>query len=327
MIVERETWKKNHKLFSKGALYKVPFLIYYFMIKTNSELPITLLHQYNEKLNDFDLVLFHLYISEPTYRDYFNMMRETHPERTMILDNSAYEFFVKGEELDLDEYEKAIIDLNPDYYILPDVLMDKVQTVTNILKFQKSHQRNIEKYFENTEEGAPQPIAVAQGKTIDEFNSCLTMLFNMGYNNIAIPFHNSFFKEEFDECDGEIAYEFALAGYQFCTEDVRYAMGRCMWMKKYGLGILSPDGSPKYTMLHFLGSHCPAEKKYLKTLFSPSSNVSMDTGYPVKCAIKGEILGQEKGKPNIIIDEFMLDEFSIAEQRLIEDNVNTFRNY
>lgn len=53
----------------------------------------------------------------------------------------------------------------------------------------------------------------------------------------------------------------------------------------------------------------------------------MDTGYPVKCAIEGEVLGREKSKPNIIIDDFMLDEFSMSEQRLIEDNVNTFKNY
>lgn len=297
------------------------------MIKTNSELPITLLNKYNEKLNDFDLVLFHLYISELEYKMYFDSMRERHPERRMILDNSAYEFFVKGEELDLNKYKEAIISLNPDYYILPDTLMNREKTIQDVLKFEKNQRREIEEYFKNIDEDAPQPIAVVQGNTIDEFNRCLVVLMNMGYTNIALPFHNSFFKEEFDECDGDIAYEFATAGYNVCTEDVRYAMGRCMWMKRYGLNILSPNGSPLYTMLHFLGSHCPAEKKYLKTLFSPSSNVSMDTGYPVKCAIKGEILGLEKSKPNIIIDEFMLDEFSMPEQRLIEDNVNTFRNY
>ena len=69
------------------------------MIKTNSELPITLLNSHNETLNDFDFVLLHLYVSDPGYRKYFDQMREQHPERMMIFDNSAYEFFVKGEEL------------------------------------------------------------------------------------------------------------------------------------------------------------------------------------------------------------------------------------
>ena len=109
------------------------------MIKTNSELPITLLNKYNEKLNDFDFVLFHLYISEPEYKQYFDDLRKRHPERRMIFDNSAYEFFVKGEKLDLDKYEKMIIELNPDYYILPDTLMDKEKTMMDIIKFQNIH--------------------------------------------------------------------------------------------------------------------------------------------------------------------------------------------
>ena len=297
------------------------------MIKTNSELPITLLNRYNEKLNDFDLVLFHLYISEPEYKSYFDILRERHPERMMILDNSAYEFFVKGEELDLGLYEQAIIELNPDYYILPDVLMNKVKTVEGILKFEKTHRRKIERYFEELGESAPEPIAVIQGNNIEEFNSCLTCILNMGYKNIALPFHNSFFKEEIDECDGDIAYEFASSGYNICTEDVRYAMGRCMWMKNYGLSILSPNGKPLYNMIHFLGSHCPVEKKYLKTLFPKNNNVSMDTGYPVKLAIEGKVLGAEKSKPKIIIDDFMYDEFDMRTVRLIEDNINTFKEY
>ena len=132
---------------------------------------------------------------------------------------------------------------------------------------------------------------------------------------------------EINECDGDIAYEFAVSGYNICTEDVRYAMGRCMWVKNWGLNILSPEGKPLYNMLHFLGSHCPAEKRYLKTLFSKNSKVSMDTGYPVKLAIKGEVLGEEKAKPKIIIDDFMYDEFDTHTVRLIEDNINTFKGY
>ena len=297
------------------------------MIKTNSELPITLLEKYNEKLNDFDLVLFHLYVSEPEYKKYFDDMRERHPERRMILDNSAYEFFIKGEEIDLNKYKEAIISLNPDYYILPDTLMNREKTIQDVLKFEKNQRREIEEYFKNIDEGAPQPIAVVQGNTIDEFNKCLVVLMNMGYTNIALPFHNSFFKEEFDECDGDIAYEFATAGSNYCTEDVRYAMGRCMWMKHLGLDILSLGGKSHYKMLHFLGSHCPAEKKYLKTLFLSSSNVSMDTGYPVKLAIEGKALGVEKSKPKTIIDDFMHDKFSQETENLIAYNVNIFKSY
>ena len=298
------------------------------MIKTNSELPITLLKSHNELLNDFDFVLFHLYISEPEYRKYFDEMRERKPERMMILDNSAYEFFVKGETLDLDQYEQAIIDLNPDYYILPDVLMDKEKTLMGVMQFEKDHVKSIENYFRNPfGVDAPQPLAVTQGKTIDEFNECLESLLNMGYTNIAIPFHNIFFKTEFESISEDIMKVFADAGYTELTDDVRYAMGRCMWMRRYGLDILAPDGKPRYTMIHFLGSHCPVEKRYLQSLFTKRSKVSMDTGYPVKLAIEGEVLGEEKSKPTTIIDDFMHNKFEVSQKSIISYNVNIFRDY
>lgn len=299
------------------------------MIKTNSELPITLLKKLNEKLNDFDLVLFHLYISEPKYKKYFDKMRENHPDRRMILDNSAYEFFIKGEELDLDKYEEAIKDLNPDYYILPDVLMDKDKTIENILKFRSTHQSSVENYFKEIEEPCPQPIAVVQGNTVSDFNYCLTLLLQLGYTNIALPFHNSFFKTDISisPTPDRVCDIFLNNGYDMNNDDVRYAYGRCEWLKWNGPRYLFLNGKPKFTMLHFLGSHCPIEKVYYNEFFNGIDNVSMDTGYPVKCAIEGIKLGEETSKPNTIIDDFMHNSFSKKQEKLIEDNINTFKNY
>ena len=297
------------------------------MIKINSELPQTLLESHNVELNEYDFVLFHLYLSNPSYRDYFDQLRETHPERLMILDNSAYEFYVKGERLDLDAYERAIISLNPDYYILPDTLMDKDQTLRDTLVFHANHQRLIERYFDSLDITPPRPIAVVQGKTIEEFDDCLIALLNMGYTDIALPFHNRFFLEDFDECDGEIARAFSSNGYQICTEDVRYAMGRCMWLKHHGLGMLYDNGRPRFSHLHFLGSHCPAEKAYYTTLFPEAKNITMDTGYPVKLAIQGQTLGTERKKPSTIIDDFMDAALDPLTTKLIEENVNKFKSY
>ena len=66
----------------------------------------------------------------------------------MILDNSAYEFFVKGQSLDLDKYKEAIIELNPDYYILPDTLMNREKTIMDVLEFEHNQRREIEKELE-----------------------------------------------------------------------------------------------------------------------------------------------------------------------------------
>ena len=298
------------------------------MVKINSELPISLLADYNKELNDFDFVLFHLYRSDENYRNYFNEMRETHPDRMMILDNSAYEFFVKGEELNLDEYVPAIKDLNPDFYILPDVLMDYKKTMKGIEDFEKKYKGDLENYFNNIEMSAPQPFAVAQGKTLQEFNNCLCVLLKKGYKNIALPFHNRFFKEDFQWVDGDITYEFAHNGYQICTEDVRYAMGRCQWLKEYGDDLLVDNGHPVYEHLHFLGSHCPAEKAYYNIFFRGTPGViTMDTGYPVKCGIEGVELGKETEKPKTIIDDFMNNKFDKKTIKTICNNVNIFKNY
>ena len=70
------------------------------MIKTNSELPLCMLHR-NIDLNSYDFVLFHLYKENEQYRNYYKNLRKNFAERLMIFDNSAYEFYVKGEPLDL----------------------------------------------------------------------------------------------------------------------------------------------------------------------------------------------------------------------------------
>ena len=114
------------------------------------------------ELNDYDFVLFHLLRDNKEYRDYYFNMKRNYPERLMILDNSAYEFFVKGEELDLDEFVKWINWLMPDYYILPDYLMDREKTINSITEFMSKYKIECSK-----------PLAVAQGNNSDDLLSCL----------------------------------------------------------------------------------------------------------------------------------------------------------
>lgn len=286
-------------------------------IQTNSELPITMLKKYNKNLNSFDFVLFHLYESDKNYREYFLNMRRTNPERLMILDNSAYEFFVKGEKLDLKRYAEVVSDLCPNYYILPDVLMDTKKTCEGVRNFLKGGDGVfLNKWRAQT---TTQPIAVVQGNSKEEMQACMTFYIEKGIKNIAIPFHNSFFKDDYDWCDGDIAYAFSSNGYNYFTEDIRYASGRAMWVKE-NINVLNT-----FRKIHLLGSHCPAEKAFYESLDIP--NLTMDTGYPVKCAIEGFELGTEKSKPNIIIDDFMNEVLPLKTQELIVKNVTKFKNY
>lgn len=271
---------------------------------TNSELPISLL-KYNLELNDYDFVLFHLLKSNSEYREYYYNMRRVHPERLMILDNSAYEFYVKGENLDLKEFQYYINDLQPDYYILPDKLMDCNATLQMAEIFLKNYPIGFKNAF------YPKPLAVAQGKNSHDLVDCLIKYKTMGIDYVGIPFHLSFYKTY--AIHDDISFEF-MTTYEECNEDLLYAMGRVSWIRDHENVLRIFENK-----VHILGSHCPLEKLFYKDLYS------MDTGYPVKLGIVGEKLFEEKQKPNIIIDDFLDDRLSENQINLIKTNIELFK--
>ena len=278
-------------------------------MKTNSELPICLLGQNND-LNQYDFVLFHLYISNKDYRNYYRNQRTLFPGRLMILDNSAYEFFVKGEELDLEEYFHVICELKPDMYILPDVLMNKEKTLNGVEEF-------LNKYGVRVLEKSPmsRPLAVVQGNSYLEFSECLVRYSCWGITRIAIPFHNSFFKEIGMAVNSNIQTGFLnWHNTTIVTDDMLYAMGRVKLVHDM------KEALDKFEHIHLLGSHDPFEKTFYNWVDT------MDTGYPVKCAIAGFEFGKEPHKPDVIIDEFLNDELEGEIKSLIKKNVRIFRD-
>lgn len=279
------------------------------MIRINSELPNCML-DLNNQLNEYDFVLFHLYESNEQYREYYLNQRKIYPDRLMIFDNSAYEYYVKGETLNLHLYYEAICELRPDYYILPDVLMDKNKTIQGVSDFLQLYELGIAL---NT--GKSQPLAVAQGMKSSELLECLSIYKSIGITNICIPFHNRFFYEMGQIVHKDIQQHFADVYGSVLTEDHMYAMGRVQFIYN-NITELSD-----FDYIHLLGSHCPFEKSLYSSIID-----SMDTGYPVKCAIVGEKLGEEKCKPNVIIDEFLDKELDKKTIELIKQNVTTFRN-
>ena len=274
-------------------------------IKTNCELPLCLLNE-NEKLNDYDFVLFHLFESNEKYRNHFLYNRQFHPNRIMILDNSAYEYYVKGEVLDIDKFIDCIIQLEPDYYILPDTLMNLKKTLSDTIKFMfKMAGRGLIK---------SKPLAVVQGTTIEEMLECMDTYKTWGIENIALPFHNTFFKHLGGIAQDDIQNEFMSTYGGAVTEDILYAMGRVQFVRWYEHILKS------FNYVHILGSHCPLEKVFYRDFNS------MDTGYPVKCGVKGISLGSESSKPDVIIDEFLNVDLDEDIKRMISLNVEIFRS-
>lgn len=281
-------------------------------MKINSELPLCMLDQNND-LNEYDFVLFHLYLNDKTYREFCWRQRLEHPDRLMILDNSAYEFYIKGETLDTEQFVKVINELQPDYYILPDTLMN----------FQKTY-NDTKSFLEKYNITCSKSMAVIQGNTENELLACVLLYQDLGIDGIAIPFHNSFFKE-YSTASACWAHRQLLNTYQIpfkwgnttesLNEDMKYAAGRIQWISEYRTYL-------NFKHVHILGSHCPAEKIYYKEI--PVIK-TMDTGYPVKCAMEGYELFKEPHKPNIIIDDFLNDDLSKDKRDLITKNVTKFR--
>ena len=270
-------------------------------ILLNSELPKPYM-ELGSRLNDMDFYLFHMMeddeYSAKVYEDVtlqnavtevINERESTQQRRIQIFDNSAYEFFVRGESLDMAKFASTIVKLHPSHYLLPDTLMNKDKTIADTEKFIKEYPVHSE------------PIAVLQGNSIQDFLDCAMIYWNMGLHNIAIPFHNKFLHDLTSDSGlywtvvDDFKCEYNVSEL---TDDMKYAVGRIM-MVAYLESILK-----KFNHVHFLGSHCPFEVKFLQTLVNDwHSTVTMDTAYPVKLAAEGIDMGKEKMKPTCLIDD------------------------
>ena len=335
-------------------------------ININCELPLGMLKTHNTKLNDMDFVLFHLFQHYPdSYGKYYLDLRKSKNNsdnrRIMILDNSAYEFYIKGEELDWDAYINTIYKLKPDYFILPDTLMNYQKTMEETTSFLTIDYANEIK--ELKEKYNIQPMAVLQGNSTLDFLNCIMSYADLGIKSIAIPFHNSFLADDYGKVSDIDWLDFSKYNLDLPKNqkiekvesenrkemdgstkivdklvdklDNNYARGRINWVHRYYHFL-----NRFFDYIHLLGSHNPGEINFYKDLKKNSSGdlliSSMDTGYPVKLAVdsylkssgkKIEKLGKEKNKPEIIIDEFFDKKLDTKVIKGIEDNVEIFRKW
>lgn len=279
------------------------------MIQTSSELPKCLLSE-EDDINDYDFVLYHTYLKDKEYREHYLKKRKSQPERMMILDNSAYEFFISGEQFNEDDYVKVINELVPDYYIVPDELMNKDATLKAFNKWIKTTIKKINK--------KSRPYFTPQGRTYYEFNDCLWQMIDTINakklpRNLCIPFHNDFYKDM--DIPEVVKSEFGdVTGL-----DNHYAAGRITLLSR-----LSFTNAFNGYRIHLLGSHNPKEIKFIKRIPAVKT---MDSGYPVKLGIEGIRLGEEKEKPKTIIDDFYNKDLDENTKNLIKTNVKTMRGF
>jgi len=242
---------------------------------------------------DFDYALVHLLEESKEYKDYFynntalknNAFKSLNTRRRpIILDNSIFEL---GEAFESEKYESYVRDLNPDIYIMPDVLGDKEATLHNATQWAK---KEFERYS----------MAVIQGQSMDELVECYKEFLKLDIDAIAIGFNHSFFvndetTRDWDQANSRIRL-------------VKHLKESCIWdYNKYH---------------HLLGCSLPLE--FSHCIYHDINSV--DTSSPVLHGLL-DIKFNEMGvleKKKIKVNEMMYTTVYPEQIEKIVENIKTF---
>jgi len=219
----------------------------YNKIKISHESPLQLMPK-SRNYNDYDYALVHLFETHPTYYEFFKESLKL--GREVLLDNSIFEL---GTAFDSTKFYNYIVDLQPSYYVVPDVLEDCKATIGSFRKWSVSHNFEPIKHIPK--------IGVVQGKTFNELVECYKFMAEYA-DYIAISFDYSY-------------YQISALG---STKLERMRNGRIKLIEDFVKeGVWNYD-KPH----HLLGCSLPNEFKYYTEKCLYLNNIrSIDTSNPV----------------------------------------------
>ena len=261
------------------------------MVKIAHEAPIPIFDRV-QNLTGYDYALVHLFEENEEYYDKFETAVAIN--REVILDNSIFEL---GTAFDSDRFAYWVEKLKPTYYIIPDVLEDMVGTLNNFDNWMKTYK-----------DLPGQTIAVAQGKTYEDFIDCYEYLVSK-VDKIAISFDYSFFNDWVEMYD-----------IQPATKYHAWVYGRQLLLK-----MMDQDSVLRHDVPHhLLGCGLPQEFAAYKDYYFIDS---IDTSNPVMAGIKGWFYNGIKGledKPKEKLFTLIDYQPSKSEMLAIEYNINMF---
>jgi len=258
-------------------------------MKIAHEAPLSIFDKVQE-LTDYDYFLVHLFEENEQY------LAKAHESvskgRETILDNSIFEL---GTSWNPERFAYWVKEMNPTYYIVPDVLDDRDKTVDSFESFMKQYPDLPGKI-----------IAVSQGSTYEELVSCYNYFKNdERVDKLALSFNHPFFQDY--PWDGN-QYHKMVVGRQD-------TLGRMLEE-----GIINTN-KPH----HLLGCGLPQEfKGYTDYEWIDS----LDTSNPVIHGIK-DIWYSADGlsdKESVKLYTMMNDDVN-KHWAAIEYNIKTFRSY
>lgn len=274
-------------------------------LRINHETPFEMMPKV-QKLTDYDYCLVHLVKDNPGYKQYF--LDAIAKGRDVLLDNSVFEL---DTPFDPDEYVKAINELNPTWYIVPDFLDDKDKTIESMKNW-------IEKYLPLVKTKS-KIIGSIQGKTVQEMTDCYKFMADCPQvDKIAITFNSLAYIELCPEIPA------AKPGEEMKpTSDnlTRWMNGRIRFISE-----LASKGIWCEKPHHLLG--CGYAAEFSAPIYHFISVDTIDTSNPTIYGLKGLTYDKTLGntsKPSMKLCDHLNDKLSFKQKRLIVKNVKRFR--
>ena len=271
------------------------------VIKVSHESPISIL-KHADQYNDYGYALVHLFETHPEYYNHYRQMRQT-TDTPVLLDNSIFEL---GKAFDRNKYVKWIEALEPNYYIVPDVLENVDDTIQS-WKDWMIYQTDNTNYLGN----GSLKIGAVQGKTWNDLVKCYQF---MGDNAdyIAISFDYNYY-----EYTGRITTTGAGNKLQlWCSGRQRF------------ISQLIDEGMWRWDKPHHLLG-CSLAKEFKFYVDNNIHNIkSVDTSNPVVAGIKNlrynETFGLEK-KPLCLLADLIDHQVTDTELEHILYNTRMFK--
>ena len=270
------------------------------LMKVSHETPVSLL-EYSKTYNDFDYCLVHLLhenVGSPQQLDYYSFYKfgRTLHNREVLLDNSIFEL---GKAFDPVQFHRSVLDIEPNMYIVPDVLEDMQGTVHSFEEF-GDKRNDIKDAFQT------KAIGAIQGKNWHELQECYKYMSDNA-DMIAISFDFSYYQIT---GEGENPLERWCSGRQRFITDLMNT-GIWDWNKPH----------------HLLG--CSLAKEFRYYVDNDISNiVSCDTSNPVVAAIHGLKYDADYGlttKPSTKLADLIAHEFTVDQLELLKYNTSMFK--
>lgn len=261
-------------------------------IEVSHESPISILNEANQ-YNDYGYALVHLFETHPKYFEHYKRMTDQ-ADKPVLLDNSIFEL---GKSFDPKKYGEWIDKLQPNWYIIPDVLESCPDTIQQWKNWEGQ-------YTENTD---ALRIGVVQGRDWNELVRCYNFMKDRA-DYIAISFDYSYYQTT-GLCEDDWAPE----------KLVKYCSGR-----KRFISQLIDEGYWNWEKPHHLLG-CSLAREFRYYVDNNIYNIrSLDTSNPVVAGIKGLRYNDSMGlyqKPSTLLADLI--EHDVTDDQMEDILYNT----